>query len=411
MMASTVRAFSSPNVTNLPAPDRKHVLAAISAVLPEIAANAAATEASRRVPEKNVALLRGAGLFRIVQPAQFGGWELDFDLLAEAIQEIGAACASTAWACGLQAAHQWLLASFPIEAQHDVWDGNPDALLCGSYAPAVKALEVEGGYRLTGRWSFASGCDVSNWAACATMIPNSAGAPPEPAFLLVPSEDYEIEDDWQVVGLAGTGSKTLVLHDVFVPAHRLLFFADSTSGHTPGSRHYSHNPTFTVPMLANIASCLASAGLGAAIGALRHYLETTASRTTRGAVAGGAARMAAFPTIQIRVAEASASIDAAREIVLRDLRRRAATARAGAYATTEERIESRRGQAFAVKLVLAATEALNGSTGGQGLSLANPVQRAWRDVNAVARHISFNWDAVGSMAGQMALGLEPKGQY
>ena len=139
-MAQTVRAFPSANVTALPAPDRKHILAAMAAVLPEISANAAATEAARRVPDRNVALLRAAGLFRIVQPARCGGWELDFDLLAEAIQEIGTACASTAWACGLQAAHQWLLASFPIEAQHDVWDSNPDALLCGSYAPAVRAL-------------------------------------------------------------------------------------------------------------------------------------------------------------------------------------------------------------------------------------------------------------------------------
>jgi alkylation response protein AidB-like acyl-CoA dehydrogenase len=214
-----------------------------------------------------------------------------------------------------------------------------------------------------------------------------------------------------VIGLAGTGSKTLVLDNVFVPAHRLLLFEDTTAGTTPGALHYSHNPTYTVPMLANIASCLVSAGIGAAKGALEHYLDSVGARVTRGAVAGGAAKMAEFPTIQIRIAEASASIDAAREIVLRDLRRRAATARSGRLATVGERIESRRGQAFAVKLAVSAADALNASTGGQGLSLSNPVQRCWRDANAVGRHISFNWDAVGSMVGQHALGLEPKGQY
>ena len=402
---------SAAGLTHRTPPDREQILEKIRAVLPAIAARAARTERSRRVSTETVEALRKAGLFRIVQPVEFDGWELDFDLLCEAIQEIGAACASTAWACGLLAAHQWLLAGFPVEAQHDVWDANPDALLCGSYAPAAKAEVVDGGYQLSGRWSFSSGCDIADWAVCAAMIPGQTDAPPRPAFLLVPNTAYLIYDDWHVVGLAGTGSKTLVLDRVFVPAHRLLYFADTMAGTTPGASHYRHNPAFTMPMLANIASCLVSAGLGAAAGALQYYLGTVGSRDTRGAVAGGAAKMAAFPTIQIRVAEAAASIDAGREILLRDLKRRAATARTGALASVEERIESRRGQAFAVKLALAATEALNASTGGQGLAFVNPVQRAWRDVNAVARHISFNWDAVGSMVGQQAFGLEPKGQY
>lgn len=383
----------------------------IRALIPAILERAAATETNRRVPSETIEALRSAGLFKLVQPQQFGGHEQDFEVLAEATQDIASGCASTGWVAGLLAAHQWLVASFPIQAQHDVWDANPGALVCGSYAPATKAVSVEGGYRLTGRWSFASGCDVSDWSVCAALVATEAGAPMKAGFLLVPATDYVIDDDWHVIGLAGTGSKTLVLDNVFVPAHRLLLFEDTTAGTTPGALHYSHNPTYTVPMLANIASCLVSAGIGAAKGALEHYLDSVGARVTRGAVAGGAAKMAEFPTIQIRIAEASASIDAAREIVLRDLRRRAATARSGRLATVGERIESRRGQAFAVKLAVSAADALNASTGGQGLSLSNPVQRCWRDANAVGRHISFNWDAVGSMVGQHALGLEPKGQY
>jgi alkylation response protein AidB-like acyl-CoA dehydrogenase len=164
-------------------------------------------------------------------------------------------------------------------------------------------------------------------------------------------------------------------------------------------------------MFVYFPACLVSAGLGAAAGALAQYIEQVGARQTRGAVTGGAIRMAEFPTIQIRVAEAAASIDAAREILMRDLRHRTESARAGRAITKEERVLSRRGQAFAVKLTVQAVEALNASTGGQGLTLTNPVQRAWRDVNATARHISFNWDAVGSMAGAMALGLDPKGMF
>jgi alkylation response protein AidB-like acyl-CoA dehydrogenase len=139
------------------------------------------------------------------------------------------------------------------------------------------------------------------------------------------------------------------------------------------------------------------------------------TRITRGAVAGGNNKIAEFPTIQLRVAEASASIDAAREIMLRDVAwaQQLAQARENGTVeiTDEDRILARRTQSFAVSLSLQAVEALNASTGGLGLQMANPVQRAWRDANAVGRHISMNWDAVGTMVGQHLLGLPPKGQY
>ena len=292
-----------------------------------------------------------------------------------------------------------------------MWGENPDALVCGSYAPAGKAVAVDGGWRITGRWSFASGCDITQWAACGTLLPASAdGQPPIAALMLVPRGDWKIDDTWNVVGLAGTGSKTLEITDVFVPAHRVLTFRDTCAGTSPGAALYD-NPLYSAPMLSTIASCLACTAVGAAQGALDAYLAATSRRVTRGAVTGGNAKMAEFPTIQLRVAEAAASVDAARTILLRDLRTVIETVHRGEVISQEQRITSRRGQAFAVSLALRAAEALNASTGGQGLDLANPVQRAWRDVNAVGRHISMNWDAVGTMYGQLALGLEPRGQY
>lgn len=384
--------------------------AALAAVLPDIARLARKTEEDRRVSPEAVAILRGTGLFRSVQPRVFGGDEFDFDTLVTANIALASACASTAWVCGLQAAHQWLVGSFAAEAQHDVWDANPDALVCGSYAPAATATPADGGWRVSGRWQFASGCDVSDWAVCAAFLPNE-GKAAVPAFMLIPSTDWVIDDTWQVCGLVGTGSKTIVLDDVFVPGHRTLSFPETTSGNTPGRLLYADNPAFGVPMLCNIPSCLASVAVGAAKGASDAYLDQTSRRVTRGAVAGGNNRMAEFATIQLRVAEALASVDAASTILLRDVRDRAAAVREGRAVTVRDRIDSRRGQAFSVFLSLRAAEALNASTGGQGLTLANPVQRAWRDVNAVARHISMNWDTVGTMVGQQALGLDPKGQF
>ncbi len=391
------------------APD---IAASIRTLIPELKARALATEQACSVPAVNVDALRKTGLFDTVKPRAFGGTEQTFDHLVDAIIEIARACPSTAWVCGLFAAHQWLLAGFPEQAQRDVWGANPDALLCGSYAPAAKAEPVDGGYRISGRWSFASGCDNAHWAFCAALLPPQAeGGPLQPAFLLVPAGDYTIDDTWQVIGLAGTGSKTLVLKDVVVPAHRALTFQQTTSGKSPGAALYAHNRTFAIPMLCNIPSCLAATAVGAALGGVDEYLAMTSTRVTRGAVAGGSNKMAEFATVQLRVADAAASADAAREILLRDLRLRAASAVAGEAITVEDRITSRRGQAFAVSLAVRATEALNASTGGLGLNLTNPIQRAWRDANAVGRHISMNWDVVGTMYGQMVLGLQPQGQY
>src|SRR3954470_11710532 len=325
---------AAQNIERLPSqplgtrPTVAELKARVQAISPQIKARAHATEKSGRVPAENMLALKNIGYFEIVKPRAFGGYEYDFDVLVDLNIELAKVCASTAWVGGLLSAHQWLIASFPEQAQRDVWDANPEALACGSYAPATKAIASDGGYTLSGRWSFASGCDNAQWALCAALLPSKTESGQfTPAFLLVPAADYVIDDTWNVVGLSGTGSKTLVLNDVFVPAHRLLSFVDTTSGKTPGAALYAENPTFSIPMLSNIPSCLASAAVGAAAGALEDYLAVTSRRITCGAVAGHNNRMADFPTIQLRVAEATASVDAAREVLLRDLRDRAATIR------------------------------------------------------------------------------------
>jgi alkylation response protein AidB-like acyl-CoA dehydrogenase len=384
--------------------------AEVRRLLPAIRAKAADTERARQVPDEHVEALRAIGFFKLVQPAAFGGDEQDFVVLADLIMEIAQGCASTAWVCGLLSAHQWMLGLFAAEAQRDVWGENPDALLCGSYAPACDAVAEGVGYRITGRWSFASGCDNSQWAFCAARLPATDGRPSEPAFFLVPRTDWVIDDTWDTIGLAGTGSKTIVLDKVFVPAHRLLLFADAAAGRSPGSRLYK-NRLFAIPIYCQLSPCLAAAGIGAAMGALEDFVAATGTRMTRGSVTGGNNRMAEFPTVQIKVAEAAAAIDAARFILLRDFEAIAREIRQQGEATTERRVTNRRGQAFAVSLAVRAADILNAATGGNGLAMSNPIQRAWRDVNAVGRHVSLNWDSVGAMYGQMALGLEPRGQY
>ena len=383
---------------------------AIRSLLPRVRARAAECERARTVPAETVAELRELGFYKLVLPSAYGGYEQDFAILAELMMELAGACASTAWVCGLLAAHQWMVGTFPAQAQRDVWRTNPDATFCGSYAPVNEAVPDAGGFRLSGRWGFASGCDNSQWAICGARLPATADRAAQPAFLLVPASDYAIEDTWDVIGLAGTGSKTLVLKDVFVPEYRVLLFADAASGRTPGSRVYS-NRLYAVPVYCHVSACLAATAIGAAAGAVDDFIAATGGRVTRGSVTGGNNQMAEFPTVQIKLADAAASVDAARTILLRDLEAIAAEVRQNGHGSVQQRIVNRRGQSFAVNLAVRAVDILNAATGGNGLAMSNPVQRAWRDVNAVARHVSLNWDSVGAMYGQMALGLEPRGQY
>ncbi|GAA3226390.1 acyl-CoA dehydrogenase family protein [Actinocorallia longicatena] len=384
----------------------------IAAIAVNARERAGRTERDRRVPAETVAELRDAGFFGLLRPRAHGGREADFGELVRHVLTLSAACPSTGWVCGLFAAHQWLLAGFGRQAQDEVWKDDPDALICGSYAPTgIARSDDDGGYRISGGWSFSSGSDHATWAVCASFLPTEQGVRGAPAFFLVPASDFTVRDDWHVAGLAGTGSKTLELEDVHVPAHRTLLLSDITAGTTPGAALYPANPGYGVPMLCHIPSCLAAVAVGAAAGALEDFQLMAGTRRTRGALAGAGSRIAGFATVQLRVAEAAASVDAARDLLLRDLGLRLATVRGGTAVSVEERLLSRRGQAFAVALAVRAVEAVNGATGGQGLSLDNPIQRAWRDTSAVSRHISLNWDAVGTMIGQSALGLDPQGQY
>ena len=368
------------------------------------------TERRRSVPASTMDGLRGAGLLRVCQPARFGGSECSLQTAYEIITTLAEGCASTAWCTVIGAIDGWMAAGYPLRAQTDLWSGNPDVFISGSVAPSAKARRVDGGFVISGRWSFSSGCDHADWASIGVIMESETTGQMAPAFLLVPRDDFSIDDDWDTYGLSGTGSKTIVCQEVFVPAHRVLTFADATAGTGPGTQTHS-NPLYRVPFLSAFPTLLAAVAVGAARGAVREYVDQVSVRETRGAVAGGKLRMASLATIQLRLAEAHSATEAADLVLRKSLDRACGIIESGRALTVPERIACRREQAYAVKLAAQATELLNASTGGQGLSLNSSVQRAWRDVNAVARHISLNWDAVGTMFGQSTLGLEPVGQY
>jgi resorcinol 4-hydroxylase (FADH2) len=391
-------------------PDVPELLSRARSITEIVRARVQETEANRRIADDVIARMREAELFRILQPQAYGGFEYGFDVFAELVATIGRGCGSSAWVYGLGAVHQWFVACFPNEAQEEFWT-DPGAIAAGSYAPAGKTVVADGGYRTSGQWSFASGCDNAQWYLLSTMLPPVGGSEAaKPSFLLVPREDAQIDDNWHTMGLAGTGSKNIVADDIFVPAHRVLAIADLAAGTSPGTRVHT-SPLYRQSFLSVVPVTLIAPVLGMAEGALADFLDMVRVRSTRGAVAGGNRRMAEFATIQSRVAEATGCIDAARLMLFRDIAETYVTAEHGEQTPLNMRLRNRLSHTFSTRLLVQAIDALFLACGGQGIFLDKPVQQVWRDAHAAASHISLNWDAVSTMYGQYALGLEPKGQY
>lgn len=394
------------------APSIEKIVASANELVPMLRLRAQRTEQDRRVSDETTQAFHDAGFFKLMQPARYGGYEFGFTAFIDVVSELARGCTSSSWGCSLGAIHQWLVATFPEEAQDDVWRKDPSAIVCGSYAPATMAEKVEGGYLVQGKWLFASNVDNSQWALLGVQFPpEEKGAPPSAGFLLAPRTDWAIEDNWHVAGQAGTGSKAVVIDKpTFVPIHRKLTFAEASSNCPPGSK-VNVNPIYRIPFLSAVPVCLVSPIVGTAQGAVDELIELAGSRVTRGAVSGGGNRLSEFFPVQSRLAEASASVDAARLLLYRDTAQVEQMAADGRIISIEQRIRNRRDHAFAARLSRDAVEAVFASVGGAGLALNQPIQRMWRDTNAISRHISLNWDAVSSMVGQYLLGLEPKGQY
>ncbi len=391
--------------------DRLKLLDGVAAVLPLISEHALEHERHRQVAARVVDALRKTGMFRAMQPKRFGGMEEEFSVMIDLAKLIGAACGSTAWITNLYVVHQWLLATFPLQAQEEIFSADPDVTMCGSYAPVGKAQRVAGGYTVSGRFQFSSGCDHASWSMMGiTIAPDTDGEPPVQGFALIPKDDWQIEDDWFTAGLSGTGSKTLLVEDAFVPAYRFVSFDELLSGTAPGAAEHP-NPLYKISFMAALPVCIASPALGIAQGALEDFIDQIKVRETRGAVKGGGLRMAEFEMVQGRIAEASAYIDAATLLLTRDLNEAMDTVFGGQQLDVDTRIRNRRDHGFAVKLCVDAMDGLHRCTGGKGLFLDDVVQRAWKDVHAISHHVSLNWDPVSTMYGQHRLGLEPRGQY
>lgn len=384
-----------------PIPNADDLVARARAMVPTLRRRAAATEAQRRVGKETAQEFLEAGFFRVLQPRRYGGYELPFGTHMRIAAELGRGCASSAWVASVVAVHSWIVGMFPPEAQEEVWGADNAALIATSFLPAgAKAERVGNGIVLNGRWKFSSGLDLCRWAIPLIDLPaRTPGSKGELGLALIPLSDCRIEDTWYTSGLAGTGSNDFLAESLFVPEHRVIAVSALKGGETPGSS-INPSPFYRLPLWAFFPFALIGAGLGAAKGALEQVVEGLANRKSIAQV-----RIAEQQSVQLRIARATAQINAAEALLLQDLQTINLDAAAGALPETEQRLRYRLDLSYAIELCTQSVDTLYPLLGGRGLVATDPVQRAWRDVHAVAQHIALVWDVTAGLYGAVRLGF------
>lgn len=275
-----LRVISKPaqDVQTAPVLTALEAVAVARKLAPKFAERAAHAEKIRRVPEESIEELNASGLLRLMQPKRFGGSELGLGSLMDVVLEICKGCSSTAWAYSNLASHAWNIGQFELQAQEDVWGEDPFALAATGFAfPCGKAVPVEGGYKVTGKWPFGSGVDASTWMLVGAMTEQNGGAP-QRRFFLIPQADFKSQDNWQAYGLGGTGSHDVHATDAFVPEHRSVSAEIFAAGQNlPGAKLYS-NKLFQMPTFAAFAYVLAIVPLGTAKAAVEQFTDTMRMR-------------------------------------------------------------------------------------------------------------------------------------
>ncbi|HUZ75346.1 MAG TPA: acyl-CoA dehydrogenase family protein [Stellaceae bacterium] len=380
----------------------EEAVARARALAPAIAARAHRAEQERHIPRESIEEFVAAGLARVLQPRRWGGHEISHAAAFDVAVEIAAACGSTGWCTSLLNMHDWWLSAFPDEAQHDVWRDTPDVNLAAVISPlGGKATPVDGGYRITGHWGWASGIDHCQWLIVTAMTAMGDG-PPEARCFVVPAKDCAVEDTWFNVGLKGTGSKDIDIDDIFVPAHRSVSMADLREATTPGVRA-NPGPIYRVPLIARNYA-LAAPALGIARGAFADWLGWT--RTRVASFTGEA--IAAQGPVQTAISEVEAQLDAAEFLMRRNLE----FIRDGKPVDLPTRALCSYANAHAVQVICQAVDTLFRLSGSRGMFEKSPIQRAWRDVHTLSSHVSLNPTAAGQLRGRAMLGIprDPKMQ-
>ena len=374
----------------------------IDSLLPAIRARAADTERLGRVPDETIQALADAGVFRATQPRQWGGLELDLATFYEGMIRIASVCGSTGWVASVVGIHPWQIALFANEAQREVWGGDSDARASSSYAPTGSVRRVDGGFHLSGRWHFSSGVDHCTWGLLGAVVPEDHHGVAEFRSFLVPRQDFSIDhDSWRVTGLAGTGSKDVIVPGAFVPEHRTHRILDVYHGTDPGFA-VNDRPYFRLPWRLVFGTTIAAPAIGAAVGAVEAFIEANRDRVP----AYGGPPVARNPAVQHPLAYALTEVEAARTRVRATWTELLATLEAGREIPYERRVKCFYELSYSHAGCSAAIYELMGVNGGRTMKADGALQRFFRDMISMRNHPAANVELSASLYAQAKLGQE-----
>jgi alkylation response protein AidB-like acyl-CoA dehydrogenase len=357
------------------------ILARASALVPVLAAREAEATAARNVPAETIADFRRTGLLRLIQPRRFGGAQASIGVFMRAVEILAEGCASSAWVYGVLEELEWVIACLPEQGQLDIWGDDPGALAAGSLVPRAVGRPTDTGWRVTGRYAFASGCRHAQWLTAGVRCQDTAGHE-QPRYLFIPMHEVEIIDDWHAMGMRGTGSFSVALHDVFVPEHRSVTSDDINAGTPPGRLVHPDCAVLRAPRYYLVPFVLPAVGFGLARRAL-----TLVPAALRGRGA------AASDVVHLHLGEAAALIESA--LLIFSTRRDQSVARleSGAPIPEAEMLRNRRDVVLAFQMIRRGVERLVALNGARTVNEADPLQAILRDLTTIGTHIVVNEEA------------------
>ncbi len=376
------------------------VLDGVRDLLPAIRERADETERLRVVPEASIKELEATGFFRMLQPRRFDGLEADPVDFYTAVRDIAGACGSTGWVSSVLGVHPWQVALFADEAQQAVWGSDTHVRLSSSYAPTGKATIVDGGYLLSGKWSFSSGCDHASWVLLGGLVFNAEGNVVDFKTFMVPREQYQIVDVWHTVGLRGTGSNDIVVEETFIPEAFTLSMSDTGRCYGPGQEQNSAE-LYKLPFHSIFTTTICTPIIGMGYGVYAEHVEMQQKRV-RAAYLGEKASLDPFAAV--RIARAASDIDAAWALTMNNIREEQALVAKGEQIPLGLRLKVRRDQVLGTQRAIDAVDALFEASGGRALAEGTYLQRAWRDAHAGRVHAANDVERALQMFGAHEFG-------
>lgn len=366
-----------------------------------LADRADAAERQRQLPATTLAEADAAGFFDLLVPARYGGLEAPFPAILDPVRRMAHGCASSAWTLGFYTLHNWMLALFSEQAQAEAFTTRP-FLAPAPLAPTGHGVACDGGVRVTGRWSWATGVMHGNWILVGALCEREPGDPASiyPVLALLPISEARVEDVWHTDGMRATGSNDVVIEDAFVPAHRLIEVADIYNGTAPGAQLHD-SPTYRWPMVPALALLAAMPALGCA----ERAAEIFAERLSQRFLAYEGVMQKDKPAASIRLGDAQVRLRALRALLDDTVGRIEATVSGGDSVARAERGQARLVAAHIVHESRAVITDLLGASGAGAHFLHNPLQRIKRDVDVICGHVVFDYDTSRELAGALSIGV------